>query len=999
MDYDTYVRSGRMVYDELARTVAAILEAAVRKTPGMPLQQVQSRAKGSDSLKKKIDKAGGIPANEVEIFAKDLAACRLLFYTNSGVNQFKQSGLVTDNFEVDWYRTKLHHPTPGTDSADRLFRSINYVVRLKPDRAALPEYSHLAGLWCEVQVQTSLDHVWSEMEHDMLYKRPALSGFGAKQMEAIEARMKAIMRDHLVPAGYEFQKVVSDFNRLAAGKELFDSNALKALVASEDLNELHDLLDRFKNYVIPHYDDLPAEQRDIRDAIRTAARNARKLPETPITTLFGDLPGHTVTQVVSLCGDVLDRLKYLSEDAVIATLEAQMELYLASTTDSERRRIIASVGKLAENNLSVWNAAGPVVQDLLVKYLSNLPEPRLRESRPIALEVLQQVVQPEIRGVSSTFDSVVLQHAVPSATDTLANMRAGALDLLKKLFVEAPDDKERRKILSIFERAESFPHRGNYSDDLALVIMTNAAETAEFLASVLEKQSFEMLQAIEYHLLWLYRRKGVLNEKLQSNQDMVRQQERLLAAIAAARRQTSENREFEVYKTLVGFEVVFETDWERNLTPSEQQTYRDANVRKLVAEVDPDNAGQWFQTLTRCAETRSDDLATFPSFMLFLRELAQTKPKIALSYLPQLTPRRSTFLAVILLGLEGGAGRAEVPPLLDKWITEGRFLGPIAIYLGMSSHFQPDFLSRTLRGAIEDDDTNVALYCVAAASTLAKPGSPVLKEQVFLPAIAFLSRHAITRWVEEVRFRTGNGLFENLTDEEASLILSALVSRPKIDYSAEHVLLALMPKHAGKVIRFFGRRLPFEPDGLGDRYEAIPYQLHEMHKALQAHAADIVTVALSWYQEDSELFTYRGGRFIHAAFPQMSAGLESALATLVQSRCPERLQFVVDVLQNYNGDPGTHAIYKAIVDVLGAEDPIVRQIDVSLDMTGVVHGEFGLVEAYKAKKQEMEQWLTDPRPNVQTFARQHLLSLERQIANEQGRSEEAYELRKLEYGQ
>ena len=59
-----------------------------------------------------------------------------------------------------------------------------------------------------MQVQTTLNHAWAEMEHDIIYKKPALKGFGGKLFEAIEQRLRKIMKEHLLPAGYEFQKVL-----------------------------------------------------------------------------------------------------------------------------------------------------------------------------------------------------------------------------------------------------------------------------------------------------------------------------------------------------------------------------------------------------------------------------------------------------------------------------------------------------------------------------------------------------------------------------------------------------------------------------------------------------------------------------------------------------------------------------------------------------------------------------------------------------------------------
>ena len=56
MDFETYSRSKRHDYAELAEIVASILSAALKEYPAkFRLQQVQHRAKGIDSLKKKLE--------------------------------------------------------------------------------------------------------------------------------------------------------------------------------------------------------------------------------------------------------------------------------------------------------------------------------------------------------------------------------------------------------------------------------------------------------------------------------------------------------------------------------------------------------------------------------------------------------------------------------------------------------------------------------------------------------------------------------------------------------------------------------------------------------------------------------------------------------------------------------------------------------------------------------------------------------------------------------
>jgi len=289
MDFETYAQSKHADYAALAETGTAILRAAIGAYPTtFRLQQVQQRAKNPNSLRKKLENRGIAATTSLEKDIKDLAGCRLIFYTNSDVAQFLQSGIIQDNFDVDWERTKIHHPVPGQTEPDNLFISNNYVVKLKADRTALPEYAHLAGLWCEVQVQTTLNHAWSEMAHDMIYKKPVLHGFGGKLFEAIEQRLKMIMKEHLLPAGYEFQKVLDDHERLLGGKELFDRGALNALAESADNNARYELLERFRDYVLPNYDDPQSVYPEIKEQLVAGVKAARltrprPIEETPMT--------------------------------------------------------------------------------------------------------------------------------------------------------------------------------------------------------------------------------------------------------------------------------------------------------------------------------------------------------------------------------------------------------------------------------------------------------------------------------------------------------------------------------------------------------------------------------------------------------------------------------------------------------------------------------------------------------------------------------------------
>ena len=181
-----------------------------------------------------------------------------------------------------------------------------------------------------------------------------------------------------------------------------------------------------------------------------------------------------------------------------------------------------------------------------------------------------------------------------------------------------------------------------------------------------------------------------------------------------------------------------------------------------------------------------------------------------------------------------------------------------------------------------------------------------------------------------------------------------------------------------------------------DQYRAIPSGFHRLPKQFAPVAADVVNKIRGWFLDDDELFQYRGGAFLAHVFPEFGA-LEPPLLALVRAGNPRDIEFVLGVLRAYEGQPFLRSICKEVVTVLAEDDPLLSEIAVILDSTGVVTGQFGFVEVSQRRRTEMLSWLTDPQPRVQAFADRHIRSLDRRIAAEQRRSMESMQLRKRDY--
>jgi ppGpp synthetase/RelA/SpoT-type nucleotidyltranferase len=321
MKFEEYETDKVALYREFCGKVRDILEQVIRDA-GLRPQSLHCREKDPKRLKQRLEQIGSLGADNIEELRRDLAGVRVIFYTNTDVERFHSSGLMRENFEIEKGGIKIHHPTKEND--ENQYRGDHYTVRLKDDRTKLPEYARFKGLRCEVQVQTVLNHAWSETSHDIIYKNEPREGFGTRAMELIERRFQRIMTKYLLPAGYEFQRVQHDYERLQQGKALFDRDLLTRLDAAADNNERHEIISLLKQNVLPNYDDIGTIYPDVVAALVDAAKKARTTPVKPIETPFGDMRGHTAEDVEQLVVGTIADFKYAD---VILSFNALRELY------------------------------------------------------------------------------------------------------------------------------------------------------------------------------------------------------------------------------------------------------------------------------------------------------------------------------------------------------------------------------------------------------------------------------------------------------------------------------------------------------------------------------------------------------------------------------------------------------------------------------------------------------------------------------------------------
>jgi len=985
------------IYEAFAETVRFILKKAILAADNLPRpQSIQYRAKGVESLRRRLAEAGKLDTGTLELDRRDLAGARLIFYTNNDVDRFLASPLIHDNFEIEEDSTKIHHPTQ--ENQDARYRAVHYTIRLRGERLSLPEYAKFAGLRCEIQVQTILEHAWAETAHDILYKNNLRDGYGGKAMKGIERRFAQIMDKCLIPAGYEFQKVQQDHERLLRGKELFDKDIAKLLNNAQNNNERYEILSGLRDYALPICDDRQAAYERLKGPLLRAVRAARSTEPVPIETIRGNMDGFLADAVVSLVFEIIESLRYADP---VGTLQLLIDIYRGEPDEDIRQQIVNVVKKLSEYNIDTYNQVGPMLQMALVDYLAKMDDAEVDHVRPIALAVWTEAIQSDITGTKWNADSIILSAGALPASDQLREARDKALKALFAAYDRSTLDVQKRAVLSALDAATRTPNQGQYSNQLLAITIKDATRIVEFLTERVKSTSYEILQHLEHRFLYDYRRAKELTEDTDNRFGCQTDAKVLVAAILKFRDIIDTDDRFVRYKVLVGFESVYPNHWtDEEFEIERVDEYRRSEADRYIDEIIPENENAWFDLMERCAKTKSNDLATFPFFGNFISKLAERKPEVADRIFTKASDALRNFLPGFLNGL-AKSSRADIyERILEDELESARRLTSISWHLRKADVTKPDFATRLLKRAIATGDQGAVTDCLLLALEYYGTEKIADADTFVRDALTFLNDRKDSLWVSQAWFmQKVTKFFEELSPERTTQLLKNLGYLCKIEYQAERVLVRLAERQPEAVWDYFADRLTHKAaDGEDeDRFEAVPFQFHGLEKNLATNPKLAISKGLSWFARDQNLFQFRGGRLLSNVFPNCAQDFATALAELVRAGSDTEVDFALAILQNYHGATSTHIVLKEIVSRFSDDASKMNEIRASLDSVGVTRGEFGLAEAWRARKESLEEWLTDERPAVKAFAEKHIAELGRMIASEQRWAESRREMRRRDY--
>ncbi len=991
MDFEEYRLGGRERYAEFVEAVRQILAASV-KAAGLKPHAITGRAKDVVSLEKKLRDNNISFDSAIDEALKDLAGARIVFLTNRQVDAFRNSGIIHGNFEI--LNVNEHHPVPGTETATRLFDSTNICVRLKPERAALPEYADFADFKCEIQVQTLLNHAWAEMSHDTSYKGPDLRHVDQDQLKRIDERLDQVMTEHLLQAGHDFDKIARDFDLLVRADRDFEPT-VATIAGSASNNALSEALDTINDVVLPRVTDRAGRFLELIPSIVDAVERTRGTGPENVEVEYGGFPGESGEDVARKALSVIDRHRYCDPQVTFDTL---VRLHLAS--QNGERRVWLDFGRnFSENSIDVFRTHGPIVQRIVVDGFAAMAPERIAGASDLAVVMLQKVLSSEVTGVAQgDFNQINFKMGSIPPGDDMRRVRADAIAVLARLLDAARDDAARFAIIDALHEACRVPHNGA-GEAIRILVMNDAADVAALWRRIAPTAGLEVRRRMQVDALHVHHWYHALPAHMAGNADLVAAQQRLVTELLSLKNELDADPDFVIYKTLIGHDSVHPTAWDgQHFDHVAADQWRQASRPGILAEIDDERADEWIARVRRyLAEPMG--ISDHRPLVDFTRAMATAHSGVAERMLHAMDEVLSVLLVSLLEGLDAAGCVDAAVQAANRLTSEGRFLFELGYWLADRKVPDPNLLAKIAERARElVDSRGVVSTLNSAGKRYGNAPDPTLISDVLMPGIEYITNAKIPGWTRDAWWVAHGGILGGLNEAQCRRVLRSFVDVKRVSHDTELVLAKVASTFPQLVLDFFEERIRRGRDDDSERVDPVPYHLNELRGPLSRHSGMMLRAARRMHDFKPSLHRFYGGRLVAKVFPTLEPALASALSAIITNGGRDDFNFVIETLRPYEGVEAVYPLVMELVDRIDEGDAMLGRISIVLGETGVVSGEFGRVEAEAEQRDRLLPYLTDPRPKVAAFAKAQIRAISQSMAQEQRRATREHEQAMRDWG-
>ena len=233
------------------------------------------------------------------------------------------------------------------------------------------------------------------------------------------------------------------------------------------------------------------------------------------------------------------------------------------------------------------------------------------------------------------------------------------------------------------------------------------------LAQRVSDLPYQLLEHVEHQILRLYRRSRDVAEADQDRFNCRELAASVTRSLTAFRDAANCDLQFVRFKTLVGYDAVFESDWGSDGADFQKREQdRKDWANQFIDEITEETEAEWLSFIELCAATKSDDLATFPIFGEFIQRLSRSKPAVAAVFLARATTDLLNFLPAVLNGLFESGAHDIYNAAIEPYLASGLHLAAIARHWHTVKRDAPAVIARLLDKAISGADDLAVIECV-----------------------------------------------------------------------------------------------------------------------------------------------------------------------------------------------------------------------------------------------------------------------------------------------
>src|SRR5450830_138762 len=259
--------------------------------------------------------------------------------------------------------------------------------------------------------------------------------------------------------------------------------------------------------------------------------------------------------------EVPNTVRYIHIEEVVSFL-----LELSVSADKEvRNKAESQLENFAKFNLHHFSTLGAGPQTAIVEQLAKLDDGQLADNAVAVLRVLRSVLSSSMEGHTSTYHTITFTRgAVPSGAG-VAEMRAGTIALLKRMYTLKDAVAYRKSVLSVLNWAARREQQ-SYDTESAKMLERDALEVIGFMRELVPTEALPLVQTIEHDCYWNYVHAASSG---------------IEAAALAVSDALAQRADYQIYKQLIGFEGIF-GQWEKLRDHEEAWDYSNTKRQEAV---------------------------------------------------------------------------------------------------------------------------------------------------------------------------------------------------------------------------------------------------------------------------------------------------------------------------------------------------------------------------------------------------------------------------------